>query len=182
MRVLAGIVLAVMVALSGCASIPLSTALSLSSLSPGSLAQVDPAQVRVKLSVPVGFELNIAATRLNLSLSASSGSRSTSMGLSLLSVTRESRPGGLFTADVPVSTYSLALSADGVRKLREMQSFMLHAEPKKFEFGVEAPFAEVPPSAREVTFWADLKLSLRDPFMPLINGARISFDGTRASS
>ncbi|MEN1973470.1 hypothetical protein WCE34_14265, partial [Luteimonas sp. MJ204] len=60
MRVVASVVLAMMLLLSGgCASIPFSTALSLSSMSPRALAQIDPAQVRVKISVPIDFEIDV---------------------------------------------------------------------------------------------------------------------------
>lgn len=181
MRVLAGMLLAASLALAGCASIPLSTAVSLSSLSPRKLAQTDPAQVRVRLSVPEGYEVNVPAARLKLRLEGASGVKFASMGLSLLGTARETRSGGLFRSDVPVATYVLALNPDGVRELKELQRFVLDGDPSKFLFGVEAPFAKVPPQAREVTFWADLKLSLADPFRPLIDGARIRFEGTPPS-
>lgn len=178
MRVFAGMLLATSVALTGCASIPLSTALSLSSLSPRTLAQTDPAQVRVRLSVPEGYEVDIPAARLTLRLEGASGIKSASMGLSLLGTSRETRSGGLFRSDVPVSTYVLALNPDGVRELKELQRFVLAGDPSKFLFGVQAPFARMPPRAREVTFWADMKLSLAEPYKPLIDGARLRFEGT----
>lgn len=178
MRVLAGMLLATSVALAGCASIPLSTALSLSSLSPRTLAQTDPAQVRVRLSVPAGYEVDIPAARLTLRLEGASGIKSASMGLSLLGTSRETRSGGLFRSDVPVSTYVLALNPDGVRQLKELQRFVLAGDPSTFLFGVKAPFAKMPPQAREMTFWADLKLSLAEPYKPLIDGARLRFEDT----
>lgn len=182
MRLLGVLAFVAAVALCGCASIPLSTALSLSSLPPNFLAQVDPEQVRVKLSVPVGYELDVAASRLTLTLDGSAGSRSGAMQLTALGVTREARAGGLFSGDVPVSTYSLLLSPAGIRELRGLQQFMLSGNAKAFRFSVEAPFAKVPSAAQAVTFWADLKFSLQEPFMPLINGAKIRFNTSPASS
>lgn len=176
MRVLAGMLLVASLALAGCASIPLSTALSLSSLSPRMLAQIDPAQVRVRLSVPEGYEVDVPAARLTLQLEGATGTKSAAMGLSLLGTSRETRSGGLFRSDVPVSTYVLALNPDGVRELKELQRFVLAGDPSKFLFGVQAPFAKMPPHAREVTFWADLKLSLAEPYKPLIDGARLRFE------
>ena len=168
--------------LCGCASIPLSTALSLSSLSPSYLAQIDPSQVRVKLSVPVGYELDVPASHLTLALGGPAGSRSAVMPLKLLDVVREQRSGGLFSADVPVSTYSLSLSPEGARELQSLQQFVLSGKAKSFKFSVAAPFSTVPSEAGEVTFWADLKLSLKDPFMPLINGGKVHFGRSSASS
>mgnify|MGYP006889692377 FL=1 len=176
MRNFAGLIVVAGLLLAGCASIPLSTALSLSSMSLSNLAQLDPSQVRVRLSVPVGFEIDVPASRLNLTLSSPAKSRTADMELSLLAVTQESRSGGLFRSDVAVSTYSLALSSAGVQQLRELQEFMLAGAPESFEFGVQAPFATVPPQAQGVTFWADLKLSANEPFRPLINGAKLRFE------
>ncbi|WP_369978074.1 hypothetical protein [Xanthomonas bundabergensis] len=178
MRALAGMLLATTMALAGCASIPLSTALSLASLSPRMLAQTDPAQVRVRLSVPEGYEVDVPAARLTLRLEGASGNKSASMGLSLLGTSRETRSGGLFRSDVPVSTYVLALNPEGVRQLKELQRFVLAGDPSTFLFGVKAPFAKMPPQAREMTFWADLKLSLAEPYKPLIDGARLRFEDT----
>jgi len=60
-----GLLLAVS-GMAGCASIPLSTAVRLSSMSPATLAQVDPSQVRVRIALPQGVELDVASARLNL--------------------------------------------------------------------------------------------------------------------
>jgi hypothetical protein len=183
MRVVASVVLAMMLLLSGgCASIPFSTALSVSSMSPRALAQIDPAQVRVKISVPIDFEIDVPESHLSLSLTTSSGTRAAAMKLTLLGVTKESRSGGLFKAEVPVSTYLLALSQDGARQLQLLQRQVLVQDPTGFEFSVGAPFSKVPTNPSEVTLWADVKLSATEPFMRLINGARIKFEHSAASS
>ena len=59
---------------------------------------------------------------------------------------------------------------------------MVQSAPTGSEFAANAPFAQVPPSAGEVNCWADLKLSLKDSFMPLINGARTRLEGSGVSS
>ena len=180
-RVAAALLALVVALLAGCASIPLSTALRLSTLQPATLAQIDPAQVRLRVSVPVGYELDAAATRLRLTLSPPEGApRTGAMGLSLLQVVRESRSGGWLAPDRAVSTYLLALSPDGTRQLRDLQQYVLSGHPRAFEFAVQAPLAQVPANAREVTFWADLKLSLRDPYLPLIDGATVRLAGAQA--
>lgn len=151
-------------------------------MSLSTLAQVDPTQVRVELSVPIGFELDIPESRLALTLAAPDDRRSGQMPLSLLGVRQESRSGGLFRPDVRVSTYSLALSPDGVQELRELQQFMLTGAPETFEFSIAAPFATIPPQTREVTFWASLKMPASEPFRPLIDGARLRFQNAPGGS
>ena len=162
---------------SGCASIPLSTALQLSTLKPHSLAQIDPAQVRVKLSVSSGYEVDMQKTRLKLSLSDSAGtSRTAEMPLSLLLKSSGKRPGDLFSSDVSVNTYDLALSPEGTRSLQVLQQSLLATKNGRFEFSVTTPFSKTPPNADYVTFWADLKLSNKEAYLPLINGAKIKFE------
>ncbi|MFC0153358.1 hypothetical protein ACFFJ4_06830 [Xanthomonas dyei] len=175
MRALVILCLASIVAMAGCTSIPLATALSLSSMSPRSLAQLDPAQLLVRVSVPVGFELNVAATRLDLQLKASGTSKAAAMGLTEVAVSHAVRSGGLFNRDVPVSTYLLRLTPEGSRQLQELQRFILANDAKQFEFVLHVPFATVPASAREAIFWADLKRSQSEPFKPLVDGTTIKF-------
>lgn len=176
------VMLTMMMALNGgCASIPLATVLNLSSMSPRALAQIDPTQVRVKISVPADFEIDVPESHLGLSLTTPSGVRSAAMKLSLLGVTKESRPGGVFKADIPVSTYLLALSSDGARQLQLLQRHVLVQDPTGFEFSVSAPFSKVPANPTEVTLWADLKLSPMEPFMRLMNGAKIKFEHSATS-
>lgn len=163
-------------ALAGCASIPISTALRLSTLSPRELAQVDPAQVRVRLAVPAGFAVDVPGSRLTLALEGKGGKQRGDMSLALLETTRGTRSTGLFSADMPVTTSTLRLSPEGVRQLRELQAFVLKHDPDSFEFSVHAPFSKVPANARDVTFWADLKLSNKDAYMTLIDGARIPLE------
>lgn len=144
-------------------------------MSPQTLAQIDPAQVRVKLSVPAGFALDVAASRLTLKLAGPAGTRTGAMALALLNVTHGVRSGGWFGHDVPVTTYRLALNRAGVEQFRELQQFLLTSHPETFEFSVKAPFAETPRDVTSVEFWADLKLRRDEPFLPLVDGARIKF-------
>ena len=171
------LVFALALVLSGCASIPLSTAWRMSKFTPATLAQLDPAQVRVKVSVPEGFEVDLAATELTVELSDDTGpDLSERLSLTSLQTLRETRPAGIFSADVPVTSHVLALSPDGVRQLREVQQRFLSGASGSYTFGVQARFAQVPQDVREITFWADLKLALDEPFFPLIDGATIKVD------
>lgn len=57
-----------LVLLCACASIPLSTALRLSSLDERALVQLEPAAIRIKVALPRGNTLNPEETRLVLRL------------------------------------------------------------------------------------------------------------------
>lgn len=66
MRAVAVGVLLAFFGMAGCASLPLGAAVRLSAMSPATLAQVDPSQVRVRITLPQGVELDVASARLNL--------------------------------------------------------------------------------------------------------------------
>ena len=98
------------------------------------------------------------------------------MPLSLLLKSSGKRPGDLFSSDVSVNTYDLALSPEGTRSLQVLQQSLLATKNGRFEFSVTAPFSKTPPNADYVKFWADLKLSNKEAYLPLINGAKIKFE------
>lgn len=175
MRFLLGILLAATMCISGCASIPLSTMMSMSRMSPRSLAQVDPAQLRVRLSVPQGFDVDVAATRLNFSIKNPSVDQSSEMGVNALSVTKGTRSGGFLSPDLPIKTYLFALTPEGKAELRSLQQTLQQVEHGTFNAGFKTHFAKRPPGTKKVTFWVDLKLSASEPFMPLLDGAEVEF-------
>lgn len=163
-------------AFAGCASIPLSTLLRLSSFDARSMMQIDPAEVRVKLSVSDGYEVDIAKSRLKLAMTGPDAvSHVVDMPLALLQRTTGKRSGGLFSPDVPVTTYELALAPEGAGQLRALQRALLTDGNGKFEFSVSAPLSKTPPKMKEVMFWADLKFSDKDSYLPLIDGATLRF-------
>ena len=163
--------------LAGCASIPLSTALRLASMGPASLVEADPVGLRVKVSLPADFGLDVDRARLKMALQSDDGeSRSAEMTLRLLQHVSETRRGGMFRADIPVSSYFLALSEQGVEQLRDIQRFARPGRRYEATVSVTTPFSRTPPDPEEVTFWVDLQLEPGEPYMPLIDRARMKFD------
>lgn len=173
MRLIPILIFVASACLGGCVSIPLSTAIRLSSMSPRDLALVEPAQVQVRISVPAGFQLDVPESHLSLTITTKSGTVSKEMGLSLHSVTRGTRSAGLFRPDVPVTTYLLALSPEGVDELRALQLILLNGHVKAFSFSIGGPLAEKPAGAKDVTFWAAIKLANDKPFLLLVDGAKL---------
>ncbi|HET8898066.1 MAG TPA: hypothetical protein VFN09_04750 [Rhodanobacteraceae bacterium] len=171
----ASLLVGAIVSLAGCASIPLSTAVRMSSLSPRALAQLDPAAVRVRLAVPDGFEVDVPRCRLSLEVTGGDQSSTAAMSLRLLLRTSAHRPNGWFSPDLVVNLYELALTDDGVRQLRQMQQTVLAHEGGSVKFAVTSPFSSTPPNATEVMFWVDIKLASDAAYWPLIDGATLRF-------
>lgn len=170
-------VLALVLVLPGCASIPLSTALRLASMGPAALLETDPRHVRVKVSVPEDFELDVDRARLAMKIQADDGeSRSAEMTLRPLQRESGKRSGGVFRADIPVSTYFLALSDEGVEELRGMQRIATPGRRYEATVSVSTPFSRMPLDPEVVTLWIDLQLEPGEAFFPLIDRARITLD------
>ena len=160
--------------LAGCASIPLSTMARMSSFDERSLIQLDPAQIRVRVAVPVGFEVDIEKTKLEIDLHDEAGNkRHGEFALSRLATTRSQRPGGFLRADVAANQYDLALTPESMKRLRELQAYAASHALKSYEMRVGAELGKVPEDAKALRFWADVKLSDRDAYMTLFDGAEI---------
>lgn len=171
--------LAMALLLAGCASIPLSTAMRLASSEPGALMRTDPGDLRVKVSVPADFELDVERTRLSVAVRAEDGaSRSAELPLRLLQQLAEERPGGMFRSAIPVSTYLLSLTGEGAQQLREVQEFAVLGQKYVANLSVNTPLAKTPPDPQEIIFWVDLLLGPDQSWMPLINRARLKMENT----
>lgn len=169
------VVAAVALCIAGCASIPLSTMVGMSRMSMQSLVQVDPAEIRIRLSVPEGFEVDAARTHLTFSVRNPAVEHSSEFDVRVLEIGEGERPGGLFEPDLAVATYMLALTPESQQAFRAFQQVLLGVEHGTFEAGFRTHFSERPPGARDVTLWVDLKLSDAESFMPLLDGARVEF-------
>lgn len=168
--------LCLLVLLAGCASMPLSTVMRLSHLDEKTLLQLDPAQVRVRVAIPEGFALDVEQTKLTFVVAnAGKDRQERSFGMKLLSTQAAQRNGGLFEGKVPVRSYEMMLNAEGIAQMRELQQLMQRQTFKDFSFSVNTPLAKVPPNARSIRFWTDLRFSQADSYMTLLDGAEIRF-------
>lgn len=167
-----------LVMLCACASIPLSTALRLSSLDERALVQLDPAGIRVKVAIPRGNTLNPEATRLTLKLQPEGqAARVAAMPLRLMGSTQGERSPGVLSRNIAVTTYELALTAEGASQLRNLQREVLnsHGDRGKVELSVNTSFSEFVPGTKEMTFWVDVKLRANDAYLTLFDGAKVKF-------
>jgi len=79
--------------LAGCASMPLTTALRLSLMNERTLFELDPQQIRVRVAVEDGFEIDAVNTQLTLTIINQAGTNDThSYHLRLLQKSTGSRP------------------------------------------------------------------------------------------
>ena len=130
MRAVAVGVLLAFFGMAGCASIPLGAAVRLSAMSPATLAQVDPSQLRVRIALPQGVALDVASARLNLEVSSEARSQCEALPLVLINKESGVRSPGLFRSDMPVVVYQLRLGDTGQQSMRRMRQELLRSGNK----------------------------------------------------
>lgn len=150
--------------------------MQLSSMSPQYLAQIDPAQVRVRLSVPQGYAIDIDASQLALTYGDNANKTRLAMHLQQRGGYEEKRPGKFFRKASPVKTYLLALTPEAAHALRQHQPDILASRNGRFEFDITTSVIKQPEGATEVIVWADLQLTEHAQFLQLIDGATIPLD------
>jgi hypothetical protein len=146
----------------------------LSSMSDQSLLALDPQQLRTRVALPSGFELDVEQTRLSVDVSRVEGKwENHEYRLQLLSKMSDVRPGGLFHSNYPVVAYELALAPASAKDLLELQKVFQPGKDPGLNISVNVNLAAVPDNAESVRFWVDLKLRQSDTYMVLFDGAEI---------
>ena len=178
MRVLCLLVVSALL-LAGCASMPLTTALRLSLMNERTLFELDPQQIRVRVAVEDGFEIDAANTQLTLTINNQAGTNDThSYHLRLLQKSTGSRPGGIFHSDYAVATYELELTPESVVDLRALQKTVASTKNLNANLNVNAELLTIPNEAKSVRFWIDLKLRQAESYMVLFDGAQMNLTRT----
>jgi hypothetical protein len=126
-------------------------------MSDRALFELDPQQIKVRVAVENGFEVDATSTELTLTIATEADTKNVhSYHLNLLQRFKDSRPGGIFHSDFAVVTYELALTPESVAEL-----------------------LTIPDNAKSVRFWIDLKLRQSESYMVLFDGAQMNI--TRSS-
>lgn len=175
-------VLLCMVGLQACTAVPVSTMLRFAGFGAEDFARLDPAQLRVRISVPEGFEVDASKARLTLKVDRPDGSsRAIAMGLELVERGRLPRSTGLFSADRSLPTQTLRLTPESVAQLGSIRQDLIKRERGGgATFGVQFGFLKRPPDARSAQFWVDLKLKADQDWIALFENATLQF-GPRPS-
>ncbi|MFM8590752.1 MAG: hypothetical protein ACKOBA_11510, partial [Limnohabitans sp.] len=91
--------------LSSCASVPITSMIQLAAMGSSGLEQVDPAEIRVRVSVSPGFEIDVARTTLGFSIARPEGPvRNEKLTLELIERTTMERSLGFMRGSVSVPT------------------------------------------------------------------------------
>ncbi|MBM4231497.1 MAG: hypothetical protein FJ184_12245 [Gammaproteobacteria bacterium] len=171
------VVLLMLGVVSSCASVPITSMIQLAAMGRSGLEQVDPTEIRVRVSVSPGFEIDVVRTTLGFSIARSEGpSRNEKLTLELIERTTMERSLGFMRGSVSVPTYVLRLTPADVQKFLEIRRSALAKDSRaKRTFSISAPFSKTPKNPQAVTFWTDLKFSSDGSWVVLLDGAELVF-------
>ena len=165
--------LALCVILSSCASVPLSTALRMSSFSEEKFVGLRPEEIGIKLRFPQGFELDVANSRLAIEVASNAGVHSAAFHLEQTGLRAARLPTGLFSAPQPGVEYELRLPAASQSEFRDLQAFVQRAKLDDIAIRVMPKLASRPDGADAVTVWIDLRLEREQGYFALVDAASI---------
>jgi hypothetical protein len=137
---------------SSCASVPITSMIQLAAMGSSGLERVDPTEIRVRVSVSPGFEIDVARTTLGFSIARSDGlARNEKLTLELIERTTMERSLGFMRGSVSVPTYVLRLTPADVQKFLEIRKSALAKDSRaKRTFSVSAPFSKIPHDQQQI--------------------------------
>ena len=149
--------------LASCASVPLSTLLRMSSFSEKKFVGLQPDEIGIKIRLPEGFALDVANSRLAIEVASNAGVHTAAFDLEQTGL--QLRPG---------VEYELQLTAQSRERFRRLQAFVAQAKVEDIAIRVMPKLASKPERARSVAVWIDLRLTQKEGYFALVDGASIS--------
>lgn len=156
-----------------CSTVPLRTAMRMNAFDESKFASLNPHELRIRMAVPDGFNLNVAETRLEVDLTASGQNQQEKFALEQVSEGLGTRSSGLFASSQPVQIYILRLSDDSVRRFAELQRFVGSRKVEKLKFSASFAGHSSGKPAPALRLWVDLLFNPKEGYFTLVNGYRV---------
>jgi hypothetical protein len=163
----------------GCASVPISTLVRMSAFDERDFSKLEAEELRVKIKLPKGFELNVEQSWLGIEISSAAGVHDATFQLDEESVHGVPLPGGFFSSPSTGTEYVMRLSATSAGEFRDLQAFMTRARAEDINIKVVPKLSSYPEDATSVKVWISLLLSPTQGYFALLDGATISLSKLR---
>jgi hypothetical protein len=170
--------LAVVASLAACASMPLSTLARMSRLDAATLATLDGADLRVRVSLPEGYVLDAAGSRLALRLSGGGVTRESAFAMQQESTASRHVSRGLLGGTAAVTAYELRLTPASRRELAMVQQSIRDRPVSDVDVDVRVALSTAPKDATATTVWVDIALSPQEGYFPLVEAGTLPLDGS----
>ena len=159
--------------ISSCSSVPLSTIARMSTFDSQDFAALNPDELRVKVTLPRGFEVDAETSWLGIDIISPAGQHHGVFELNQESVQSENTSEGFFSEPEQVVIYLLSLSSSSRAKFSDLQQFISKATAEDTTIRVVPKLASYPPDATSVKVSVDLLLYQSQGFLTLVDAARL---------
>jgi len=170
------LVVVLFLTLQGCASVPLSTMVRMSSFSERDFSGLSADEVGVKIRIPSGFTLDVASSWLGIEVASKAGVHNARFELDQVKLQAVELPGGFFSGSRPGKEYELRLSSSSAAAFRGLQEFVSRGKAEDINIRVVPKLSSSPEEATSVAVWIDLRLSEREGYFPLVDGTSIPLE------
>jgi hypothetical protein len=134
----------------------------------------------VKISLPVGYVLDVRSTRLVAVVRSKEETRHTDLSLEPVTSSDGKRGGSMWSKETPVTTVEMDLTEESRQALHELQSFVGAGTAKEVELQVRLRLKQAPAGATTVKVWVDMRMSAMEEYFALIEGATIPISETKS--
>ena len=169
-------------ALAGCASVPLSTMVRMSTFDPQDFVALDPEVLRVRVTLPRDFALDAGSSWLGVELNSPAGVHSGEFKLAQEASQPSLVSAGLFAGETPATAYTLKLADASRAEFRRLQAFVAQGKPEDVTIRVVPILSSYPPDVPSTRVWIDLRLTQAQGYFTLLDGATLPLDRIREAS
>jgi hypothetical protein len=170
------VLLVVILLLTGCSSIPLSTMLEMRSYSKEDFLATQPEQLRAQVLLAQPVRADLDKVQLQLELETGKGSRLYQFPLQLLVEEQLPQVSGLFSTTPAKTSYTFKLSELAITNFVEMQQLLAEQKTAKLNFTISSGLLDILKGASSVTLTARLKLSEQNDYLTLFEDAKLALD------
>lgn len=155
---------------------PLSTLARLSTFDEKDFAALNADDVRARVTLLDGFEVDFKQTRFAVSVASKRGRNDSTYGRVLEYSERRDVDGGWFSSVTHATAYTSRLADADKARFRELQRLMLQGGTKSVALNCEVALGKVPAGAKQTRAWAELQLARNDRYLTLFDGVTIALD------
>jgi hypothetical protein len=163
----------VAVGLSACGAIPLSTIARLSAFGESDFVALAPEVLRVRVSVPDGYVLDVGKVELAVEITVGATPETQRFHLQDVAEDHGLRDAGPIFGGIPVATTTLRLADASQKAFRDVQRSATLRKASNIHLDVNVALRSAPAHADSMRVWIDLLLSREQGYFTLIDGGAI---------
>lgn len=159
--------------ITACASVPLGTLIRFSTFDEQDFAEINPEHLKVRIFIQEPAQLGEGPVSLSLLLETAAGPIMGDYIMQPVSSYPDEVSGGLFSADIPGTSYLFELTPDQSVRFRELQQALLHRQIEHMTFNTDFPLGSIEKGQDDISVWVYMAMDEKADYITLVEGARI---------